>query len=62
MLVFNRKVGESFVLFDDQGIEVAKVYIASNSHGQIKIGVKAPQTTKVMRSELLTHEDKPTHG
>lgn len=62
MLVFTRKVGESFVLIDHQGIELAKVFIASNDRGQVRIGVKAPQTTKVMRSELLTHEDKPTHG
>lgn len=48
MLVLARKRNESIVIGDD--IEIVIVEI---SEDKVKLGIKAPKTTKVFRKELL---------
>ena len=49
MLVLSRKIGESVQIGD--GIEVTVVAVAGN---RIQLGIVAPQTTRVLRSELVS--------
>lgn len=49
MLVLGRKTGESIV-FPDLGITVQ---ILDNDHGRVSVGVEAPRSVVVLRSELL---------
>jgi carbon storage regulator len=48
MLVLSRKSGESIKIGDD--IEIT---ILSTKNDQIKIGIKAPKTLEIFRTELL---------
>lgn len=54
MLVVTRKAGEKIVI-PEAGIEITVV--ASLPNGRVRIGVKAPEDTKVFREELLSHKE-----
>lgn len=65
MLVVTRKIGESLVLQDKStGAEIARVFIASVDRGQVKVGVKAPTSLAIWRTELIETPDgeKRTHS
>lgn len=47
MLVLRRQVGESFRVGDDVEVRVLSV-----SRGQVKIGIIAPRSVEIYRSEL----------
>lgn len=55
MLVFTRKVGESFVIGGK--IVVTVVRIAPNG---VRIGIEAPSDCTVVRKELLDWQDEPS--
>lgn len=48
MLVLTRREGESFVVGDDIEIEVLDI-----KPGVVRIGIRAPRSVRVMRSELV---------
>lgn len=48
MLVLSRKLGESIKIGED--IEIT---ILSTKNDQVKIGIKAPKTLEIFRTELL---------
>jgi carbon storage regulator len=48
VLVLTRREGESFTVGDDVEIEILDI-----KPGVIRIGIKAPRSVRVMRSELL---------
>jgi carbon storage regulator len=48
MLVLTRREGESFTVGDDVEIEILDI-----KPGVIRIGIKAPRSVRVMRSELI---------
>lgn len=48
MLVINRKVGESIQVGDD-----IVFTIVGSDRGQIKVGIEAPRSIEVLRSELI---------
>ncbi|MGW8179132.1 MAG: carbon storage regulator [bacterium] len=48
MLVLTRKVGESIQIGDDVVITITR-----NRGGTVSIGITAPQSVRIMRSELL---------
>lgn len=50
MLVVTRKAGEK-ILIPEAGIEVTVVSLLPN--GRVRLGIKAPEETKVFREELL---------
>ena len=49
MLVLSRKIGESLRIGDD-----IELVILDINRGQVRIGIEAPKTTNIVRSELLT--------
>lgn len=49
MLVLSRKVGESLRIGED-----IELVILDINRGQVRIGIDAPKTTNIVRSELLT--------
>ena len=49
MLILTRSQNESII--DD----IIKVTILSNTHGQVKLGIEAPEDVKIWREEI--HED-----
>lgn len=49
MLVLSRKVGESLRIGEDIELVILDV-----NRGQVRIGIDAPKTTNIVRSELLT--------
>lgn len=49
MLVIRRKPGESLVLGEDVEIEILEI-----SGAQVKLGIRAPQSVRAMRKEILT--------
>ena len=54
MLVLSRKVGETIVI--GENIEVTVVEIQGN---KVRLGIKAPRTIPVARSELLLPNQAP---
>jgi carbon storage regulator len=56
MLVLSRKVGEALTI----GAEVTIRLIRVNGN-QVRLGIEAPESVKVLRAELLTSLD-PTSG
>jgi carbon storage regulator len=48
VLVLTRREGESFTVGDDVEIEILDI-----KPGVIRIGIKAPRSVRVMRSELV---------
>ena len=49
MLVLSRKVGEALRIGEDIELVILDV-----NRGQVRIGIEAPKTTNIVRSELLT--------
>lgn len=49
MLVLSRKIGESLRIGEDIELVILDV-----NRGQVRIGIEAPKTTNIVRSELLT--------
>jgi carbon storage regulator len=49
MLIFTRRIGESFIIGEDAGIVVTVLAVKGN---QIRVGVKAPKATAVHREEI----------
>jgi carbon storage regulator len=49
MLVLSRKIGESLRIGED-----IELIILDVNRGQVRIGIDAPKTTNIVRSELLT--------
>ncbi len=49
MLVLSRKIGESLRIGEDIELVILDV-----NRGQVRIGIDAPKTTNIVRSELLT--------
>ena len=53
MLVLSRKIGEAIVIGD--GIVVTVTRMANN---RVTLGIDAPGDVRVLRSELVAHEDR----
>jgi sRNA-binding carbon storage regulator CsrA len=54
MLVITRKNGESFVLFDETGRQIAKVTLVQRiGDSKIRLGIDALPEFKIWRSELV---------
>ena len=53
MLVFSRKIGESFYV-KDETIQIKILRVSSN--GIVKIGVEAPEEVRILREEVLKKE------
>lgn len=52
MLVITRLIGESLVIGDD-----IRITVLDHSPTSAKLGIEAPQTVLVLRSELTPHDD-----
>jgi carbon storage regulator len=50
MLVFTRKLGESFVIADSIMVKILQV-----GGGKVRIGVEAPPQIKILREEIQTY-------
>lgn len=48
MLVVTRRPGEKLLIGND-----IEIMIVANRPGRVRIGVKAPQNTKILRPEIL---------
>lgn len=53
MLVLSRKIGEKIVINGNIVVEVVKV-----QGNRITLGIDAPSSVKILRSELKQHEEK----
>lgn len=53
MLVLGRKSGESIVLQTASGEEIVVNVRRSTRNGVIRVGIQAPQTVKIKRSEIV---------
>lgn len=49
MLVLSRKIGEALRIGED-----VELVILDINRGQVRIGIEAPKSTNIVRSELLT--------
>lgn len=49
MLVVTRKQGESLVIGDN-----IEIIIFETESGNVKLGIKAPKSVKILRKELIT--------
>ena len=49
MLVLSRKIGESLKIGEDIELVILDV-----NRGQVRLGIEAPKTTNIVRTELLT--------
>ena len=56
MLVITRRIGETI---DLEGCTITLLRI---NGGQVKLGIDAPNGVRIMRSELLSKQEKETHG
>ncbi len=52
MLVLTRKAGESVIIGD-----VIVVTVTEIDNGRVRIGVEAPKSVPIMRSELIEREE-----
>jgi sRNA-binding carbon storage regulator CsrA len=60
-LCISRKLGESTILLDAAGYELARIKVVGlDSRGRVRLLFVAPTTTRIWREELL--EDRPTEG
>lgn len=57
MLILTRRPGETICL--GESIEVTLIHIAGN---QVKLGIRAPSSVKVVRSELVTRQTVATES
>lgn len=53
MLVLSRKVGEKFLIGDEITVEVLKI-----EGSKIRLGIVAPRSVRVLRSELTVEDEK----
>jgi carbon storage regulator len=56
MLVLSRKESESLLIGKD-----IKIAVLGYERGQVRIGIEAPKTTNIIRSELLERQDEFQH-
>lgn len=59
MLILTRRVGEGLMFGDDIHVVVTQI-----NGGQVKLGIDAPQSTRVLRDEVylrLVDEETETH-
>jgi sRNA-binding carbon storage regulator CsrA len=56
MLSLSRYPSESIFLFDKDENPIAEIKINSNKGSQISVGIQAPKSVGIVRSELLTPE------
>ena len=47
MLILTRKQSESIIINDD-----IKVTVLNENHGQVKLGIEAPEDVKIWREEI----------
>lgn len=52
MLILTRKVGESIAIGDE-----IKITVVSTKGGQVRIGIDAPKTVAISRTELSVDSD-----
>ena len=52
MLILTRKVGESIAIGDD-----VKITVVSTKGGQVRIGIDAPKTVVISRTELTVESE-----
>ena len=52
MLVLSRKVGESFVIGHEDDPDAVRVFVVGIERGQVKLGIEAPRTIPIHRTEL----------
>ena len=53
MLVLTRKQNESIVIDDD-----IRITILSDRHGQVKLGIEAPEDVEIWREEIYDRLDE----
>jgi carbon storage regulator CsrA len=58
MLVLGRNLDQSIILFTNDG--PIEIKILNSSHRGIRVGIKAPETVKILRKELLSKGNKNT--
>jgi carbon storage regulator len=52
MLILTRSQNESIVIDDD-----IRITVLSNQHGQVKLGIEAPDDVEIWREEIYTKLD-----
>ena len=52
MLILTRKNGQGFMISDD-----VQVIILNNKNGEVEVGISAPRSVPVLRTELLRQSD-----
>ncbi len=52
MLILTRKKGQGFMISDD-----VQVIILNNKNGEVEVGISAPRSIPVLRTELLRQGD-----
>ena len=53
MLILTRNQNESIVIDDD-----IKVTVISNRHGQVRLGIEAPDDVEIWREEIYGNREK----
>ena len=54
MLILSRRIGETLKIGDDIEVRILDV-----NHGQVRIGIAAPKSINIVRTELLDRPRKP---
>ncbi|MFT3931037.1 MAG: carbon storage regulator CsrA [Spongiibacteraceae bacterium] len=54
MLVLSRKIGEILKIGDDIEVQILDI-----NRGQVRIGISAPKSTNIVRTELLDRPRNP---
>ncbi len=49
MLILTRNLNESIIINDN-----IKITVISDKHGQVKLGIEAPEDVKIWREEIYT--------
>lgn len=57
MLVLGRKAHESITMVDANG-DTSVITVTRIQNGNVRLAISAPETTKIMRNELLYRERK----
>lgn len=52
-LVLERKQGESFVLYGENGAVLGAVVVTKIADGRAKVVIEAPECVKILRGELV---------
>ncbi len=53
MLILTRSQNESIIINDD-----IKIIVISDRHGQVKLGIEAPEDVEIWREEIYTKMQK----